>query len=146
MIGAYAEGRGTALEGMMSELLTVVRSEERDDVAPDGSDVRILARVDAGGTAEFSLAPDCISRAVRHRTIEEVWFVIEGRGSIWRKRGDLEEVTNLAPGTSVTIPVGTSFQFRSTPGVALRILGATMPPWPGDGESIPVTGLWTPTV
>lgn len=132
----------------MSELLTVIRSEERDDVAPDGSDVRVLARVDAGSTAEFSLAPDRISRAVRHRTVEEVWFVIEGRGSIWRKSDSHEEFTDLAPGTSVTIPVGTSFQFRSAPDAVLRILGVTMPPWPAEGaeESIPTAGPWTPDV
>ena len=130
----------------MSELLTVIRPEERDDVAPDGSDVRLLGRVDAGGTAEFSLAPDRISRAVVHRTIEEVWFVIEGDGVIWRKRGDIEQLTDLAPGTSVTVPVGTSFQFRSASGGPLRILGVTMPPWPGEGESTPVTGPWTATV
>ena len=132
----------------MSELLTVIRSENRNAVAPDGSDVRVLARVEAGSTAEFSLAPDRISRAVKHRTIEEVWFVIEGRGSIWRKLGSHEEVTDLAPGTSVTIPVGTSFQFRSTQGVALRILGVTMPPWPDDDASVstPVAGPWTPNV
>ena len=28
---------------------------------------------------------------------------------------------------------------------ALRVLGVTMPPWPGENEAIAVTGPWTPT-
>ena len=57
---------------------------EPTDVAPDGSDVRVLLRVDAGGMAHFELAPGRVSQAVRHRTVEEIWYVIGGRGKMWR--------------------------------------------------------------
>jgi mannose-6-phosphate isomerase-like protein (cupin superfamily) len=126
----------------MSEIATRRRPDQRDDVAPDGSEVRVLCRVDAGSTAEFSLEPGLTSRAVVHRTIEEVWYVLEGSGEMWRSRGDQAETTTLTPGTSLTVPVGTAFQFRSSGAAPLRILGVTIPPWPGGDESSYVDGPW----
>jgi mannose-6-phosphate isomerase-like protein (cupin superfamily) len=51
-----------------------------DDVAPDGSEVRLLARGPTGGMAHFLLPPGAVSRAVRHRTVEELWSVVSGAG------------------------------------------------------------------
>ena len=51
-----------------------------DDVAPDGSDVRILLQLKRGSMAHFEIAPGAISIAVAHKTIEEIWFSISGRG------------------------------------------------------------------
>src|SRR5215471_18546563 len=62
-----------------------------DAVAPDGSDVRILLGLTAGGMAHFELAPVKTSKAVTHRTVEEIWFFISGRGQMWRKQKDDEE-------------------------------------------------------
>lgn len=44
----------------------------------------------------------------------------------------------------LTIPVGTSFQFRAADDGALRILAAVMPPWPGPDEAYQVDGPWAP--
>ena len=57
-----------------------------DVVAPDGSDVRVLARTERGSMAHFELAPGRASAAIRHRTVDEIWFVLSGRGEIWRNR------------------------------------------------------------
>ena len=46
----------------------------RDDVAPDGSDVRILLGLDHGGVAHFELGPGRTSGAVAHKTVEEIWL------------------------------------------------------------------------
>jgi mannose-6-phosphate isomerase-like protein (cupin superfamily) len=116
-----------------------------DVVAPDGSDVRVLARTERGGMAHFELAPGRASDAIRHRTVDEIWFVLSGRGEIWRKQGDREEIVALEPGVSLTIPVGTHFQFRATGDKALEAVGVTMPPWPGDTEAVPVLGKWQST-
>jgi len=119
----------------------------RTAVAPDGSDVRVLLRVAGGSMAHFELGPGETSIAVVHRTIEELWFVVRGRGEMWRGRdGDAEEVVELHPGTCLTIPVGTRFQFRSFVFEPLAAIGTTLPPWPGEGEAVPVPGPWTPTV
>ena len=113
-----------------------------DVVAPDGSDVRVLARTERGSMAHFALAPGRASAAIRHRTVDEIWFVLSGRGEIWRKQGNREDIVALEPGVSVTIPVGTHFQFRASGDTALEAVGVTMPPWPGDAEAVPVPGKW----
>jgi len=113
-----------------------------DVVAPDGSDVRVLARTERGSMAHFELAPGRASAAIRHRTVDEIWFVLSGRGEIWRKQGGREDIVALEPGVSVTIPVGTHFQFQASGDTALEAVGVTMPPWPGDAEAVPVPGKW----
>jgi len=119
---------------------------QRTDVAPDGSDVRVLLGVAGGGIVHFELGPGETSVAVLHRTIEEIWYFLEGRGEMWRKKDEDEEIVEVGPGVCLTIPVGTSFQFRSFGFDALAAIGATMPPWPGAGEAVPTPGPWTPTV
>ncbi|MBI2189658.1 MAG: cupin domain-containing protein [Acidobacteria bacterium] len=118
----------------------------RDAVAPDGSDVRVLLALQGGGMAHFELAPDQTSKAVTHRTVEEIWFFLSGHGQMWRKRDDHVSVVDVSPGTCITIPLGTQFQFRSTGSEPLAAVGVTMPPWPGEGEAVIVSGQWAPTV
>jgi mannose-6-phosphate isomerase-like protein (cupin superfamily) len=110
--------------------------------APDGSDVRPLLSLAGGSLAHFELGAGKTSLAVVHRTVEEIWFVIGGRGEMWRKRAEQEEVATLAPGVSLTIPVGVEFQFRSFGPEPLNIVAITMPPWPGEGEAYVVEGKW----
>jgi mannose-6-phosphate isomerase-like protein (cupin superfamily) len=130
----------------MSEFLTKRFPVAGDAVAPDGSDVRLLLGLDRGGMAHFELAPGATAVAVAHRTIEEIWYFLTGRGEMWRKLGAQEEVVPVDPGTCITIPVGTHFQFRSFGYEPLGALGVTMPPWPGEGEAYQVEGIWKPTV
>jgi mannose-6-phosphate isomerase-like protein (cupin superfamily) len=113
-----------------------------DAMAPDGSEVRILARSDRGSMAQFLLPPGAVSRAVAHKTVEELWYVVAGRGRMWRRLGDEEEIVALGPGTSVSLPLGTQFQFRCDGREALVAVGVTMPPWPGDDEAYAVAGPW----
>jgi mannose-6-phosphate isomerase-like protein (cupin superfamily) len=115
-------------------------------VAPDGSDVRVLLAVRGGSLAHFELAAGQTSVAVRHRSVEEVWYFLRGKGEMWRKAGDREEVVPVSPAVCVTIPVGTSFQFRAGGDEPLAAIGATIPPWPGAGEADIVSGPWAPTV
>ena len=117
-----------------------------DAIAPDGSEVRVLCQLPRGGLAVFSLPPKAVSKAVAHRTVEEVWYIVSGKGRIWRKLGDQEEIAELGPGTSLTIPTGTHFQFRCDGPEPLNAIGATMPPWPGESEAFFVDGAWQPTV
>jgi mannose-6-phosphate isomerase-like protein (cupin superfamily) len=112
--------------------------------APDGSDVRPLLSLAGGSLAHFELAAGKTSLAVVHRSVEEIWFVIGGRGEMWRKRAEQEEVATLAPGVSLTIPLGTEFQFRSFGPEPLAMVAITMPPWPGEGEAYVVEGKWLP--
>jgi len=95
--------------------------------------------------AQFALPPDAVSKAVAHRTVEEIWYIVSGRGRMWRQLDGREEITELSPGISITIPVGTRFQFRCDGAEALVAVGTTMPPWPGDDEAYVVEGKWAAT-
>ena len=71
--------------------------------------------------------------------------VVSGRGRMWRRHGEHETVAELQPGVSLSIPVGTRFQFRCDGNERLVIVGATMPPWPGNDEADFVDGPWPAT-
>ena len=90
------------------------------------------------------LAPGGVSRPVQHRTVEEVWYFLGGRGEVWVGG----TTTLVTAGSTVVIPTGSPFQFRTLGDEPLRFLCFTSPPWPGDGEAIRVEegGLGEPTV
>ena len=114
--------------------------------APDGSRVRVLLSLAAGSAAHFELPPGAVSRAGRHRTVDEIWYILEGRGEMWRRDGGFEEVAVLKPGLCLTIPVGTSFQFRAIGDSLLSAFAVTMPPWPegSEDEWLEVEPYWRP--
>lgn len=118
---------------------------ERDAVAPDGSDVRSLLRLSGGGLAHFELAAGATSIAVRHNSVEEIWYITAGSGEMWRRSGTQEEVVTLEAGVCLTIPRGTDFQFRSLGLEPVTAVGITMPPWPGEGEAVRSQGPWSAT-
>lgn len=120
----------------------VMLSDEANHLAPDGSEVRELARLAGGTMAHFTLPPGASSKAVKHRTVEEIWFILAGRGRMWRRGADGERVTDLTPGLSITIPLGTAFQFRNDGDGPLTAVAITMPPWPGANEAVFVDGVW----
>jgi len=121
---------------------TMSLADARVERALDGSTLRALARLPGASVAQFELAPGEVSQAVVHRTIDEIWYVVSGRGELWRRQPLQEETVALAPGMCLTIPCGTEFQFRALGAEALRVLGISLPPWPGEGEAAPVTGPW----
>ena len=124
---------------------TVSLPAEPDTIAPDGAAVRILGVMKRGSMAHFELAAEQTSLAIRHRTVDEVWLFLSGLGEMWRKYGEHEEVVEVRPMLSVTIPVGTHFQFRAWSGAPLTAVAVTMPQWPGEDEAVPVTGYWDHT-
>jgi mannose-6-phosphate isomerase-like protein (cupin superfamily) len=130
----------------MTDFTALHRPRERTAIASDGSDVRALLGVAAGAMAEFELAAGAVSRAVTHRTVEEIWYILRGHGEMWRRQGARDEVTRLEPGVCLTVPLGTHFQFRADGAQPLTVLGVTIPPWPGADEARIVTGRWPPTV
>lgn len=126
----------------MTGFETVRVPQAATEVAPDGSEVRKLLSLPGGAMARFDLAAGRTSRAVAHKTVDEIWLFVSGRGEMWRRQGEREEVVEVEAGVCVTIPCGTHFQFRSLGGDALVAIGVTMPPWPGDDEARTVTGRW----
>jgi mannose-6-phosphate isomerase-like protein (cupin superfamily) len=129
----------------MERRLTLTLPDAVDVLAPDGSQVRILLSLTGGSMAHFLLPEGKVSRPVRHRTVEEIWYVLSGTGEMWRLVGGRNEVVTLASGTCLTIPVGVAFQFRCSGDEPLTAVAVTMPPWPGDQEAEIVSGKWEPT-
>jgi mannose-6-phosphate isomerase-like protein (cupin superfamily) len=118
---------------MTHDFITRHLAEHPDAIAPDGSEVRLLASAQRGSMAHFELPSGKISAAVAHRTVEEVWFFTSGQGRLWRKIDSAEETIDVHPGVSISIPVGCHVQFRSDGD------------WPGMHEAFAVTGTWKPS-
>jgi len=122
-------------------------SETPDVIATDGAEVRILCTTPNSSMSHFRLLPGSISHAITHLTIDEVWFIAAGAGRMWLQFDDSEEVVDLRPGLSISLPLGTSFQYRCDGDDPLDIVGVASPAWPGDGEAVIVdSGPWKATV
>jgi mannose-6-phosphate isomerase-like protein (cupin superfamily) len=115
---------------------------DADYAAPDTSEIRLLLTFDRGGLAHCTLPVGATSLAVAHKTVDEIWLFLEGRGEVWRRAGDTDEIVEVAPGRCLTIPVGTAFQFRNTGDGPLRFVISTMPAWPGPEEARRTDGRW----
>jgi len=110
-------------------------TDSPDAIAPDGSEIRYLV-LDASRASlvVVTLQPSGVSRPVRHRTVEEIWYFLAGAGRVWLDG----EVRDVRPGSTVVIPTGRAFQFECSGEEPLRFLCYTAPPWPGDEEAEPV--------
>ena len=109
-------------------------------LAPDGSEIRPLLGIAAASAVHCTLPPGAVTQAVRHHTVEEVWYVLSGQGELWREAGAVA----LRPGVATTIPLPGAFQFRAGAGEPLVIFIATFPAWPGPQEAEAARGPWHP--
>jgi len=125
---------------------TVLLPTHADAKSPAGADIRYLIGGKTGNMIHSTVPPHQINRATVHATVSEFWYVLEGKGEIWRDDGLESGVTELVPGTSIDIPVGTAFQYRNVSDSDLKFICISMPPWPGDTEATYVDGKWQPTV
>ena len=132
------------------------RSGHPDATAPDGSEIRLLADGRHASTksslVEVTLPAGQVSRPVYHRTVEEIWYILEGEGHVWRCPPDADPASvppqAVSPGDALVIPTSWRFQFAASPNGSLRFLCHTTPPWPGEGEAVPAErgGLGEATV
>lgn len=127
----------------MTPFETRTLPEAYDLLAPDGSEIRLLHSLGKASVVHCRLAAGAVSIPVRHRTVEEVWVILAGVGEVWRRQGNREETLAVAPGMSLTIPLGTQFQFRALGDAPLEFLIVTSPPWPGEDEAVLLeVGRW----
>ncbi len=132
------------------------RSDLPDVTAPDGSEIRLLIdqrhQASAASRVEVTLPAGQVSRPVWHQNVEELWYVLQGQGEVWRCPPDTDPAFYAAvavkPGDSLVIPPHWRFQFRASDAEELRFLCFTVPPWPGDDEAQPAEfgGLGPATV
>jgi mannose-6-phosphate isomerase-like protein (cupin superfamily) len=133
------------LKECAKELEITELSPQPTYLAPDGSEIRVLTGGRTAGLAHCTLPPGSVTTPVRHRQVEELWFFLNGHGEVWRRYNQDECVTRVSRGTSLAIPPGAHFQFRNTSTAPLEFVIATIPPWPGPEEAVPVEGLWKAT-
>lgn len=116
--------------------------EEYDHLAPDSSEIRSLTSGKLGGLCHCTLSIGKTSLAVKHKTVDEIWYFLSGIGEVWRKYEGKEETAEIEPGTSINIPAGACFQFRNIGAEPLKFICITMPPWPGPEEAELAQGKW----
>ena len=121
---------------------TARAGRDYDVLAPDGSEIRLLGAVRGGSVVHCTLPPGRTSLAVRHRSVEEVWYILGGRGQVWRRRGARQAVVDVEAGVALTIPLGVHFQFRTVGPEPLRFVIVTIPPWPSAEEAVRVKDHW----
>ena len=121
-----------------------------DAIAPDGSEIRFLVTDARRATlVHVTLPAGRASRPVRHRTVEEIWY-LTAPGEVWLcppdETTDEQPPRHCQPGDVIVIPTGWAFQFRAG-AQPLTFLCYTSPPWPGDDEAVPApAGAWEPAV
>jgi mannose-6-phosphate isomerase-like protein (cupin superfamily) len=125
---------------------TTMLPEKPDARSPAGADIRYLMDGRTGNMIHSTVPPRQVNRGTLHATVSEFWYVLEGHGEIWRDDGTHSSITELVPGTSIDIPVGTSFQSRNVSDAELKFICIAMPPWPGESEAAYVEGIWQPTI
>lgn len=119
------------------------RNEEPDATAPDGSEIRLLIddrhAARRASLVEVTLPAGQVSKPVYHRTVEEIWYILEGSGQVWRcpptSAPETVPPMLVSPGDALTIPTGWRFQFSADTGAPLRFLCYTCPPWPVEDEA-----------
>ncbi len=116
------------------------------EIAPDGSEVRPLVGTERGGMAHFTFPAGHVTPGIRHRRVDEVWYVVDGDGELWLSDEAGSAIVELRAGVAVSIPVGTTFQVSVAEAAPLAVVGVTIPPWPPEGDADIVDGHWTPTV
>ena len=120
-------------------------SSEVNAIAPDGSDVRVLCEVERGSMAHFTLPAKATSKAVAHRTVEEIWYLIIVADECGGASPTTKRSLTLAP-ASPLISRLERISFTAKSASSLVAIGATMPPWPGENEAYEVDGPWQATV
>ena len=125
---------------------TTILPEHPDAKSPAGADIRYMMGSELGNMIHSTVPPHQVNKATVHATVSEFWYILEGQGEIWRDDGVESRITDLVPGTSIDIPVGTAFQYRNVSDVDLKFICIAMPPWPGESEATFIKGIWEPTV
>ena len=97
-------------------------------VTKDGSEIRELMHPSVHGNAKQSLAeatvqPGCTTRLHRHRTTEEIYYIVQGEGEM--VLGD--ERFRVRAGDTICIPPGAAHCIENSGSAALRILCACSP-------------------
>ncbi|MDF2957313.1 MAG: Mannose-6-phosphate isomerase [Candidatus Alkanophagales archaeon MCA70_species_1] len=106
--------------------MKVVRRDElKPFVTKDGSEIREFHRSENLSLAEASVPVGMRTRKHFHKTSEEIYFILEGRG-VMEVEGERAEV---AAGQAIVIPPGKAHCIENVGDVPLRFLCHCSPPY-----------------
>ncbi len=125
--------------GFQQSFQTLQIAETRLERAPDGVNTRPLLRFPEGSMARFELSAGQVSHAMWHPGLDELWYVVDGSGEMWREQATRSSIEPLIPGTCLSIPRKTRFQCRAGAG-GLTVIAVTLPAWSGDGDAVRTNG------
>jgi mannose-6-phosphate isomerase-like protein (cupin superfamily) len=109
---------------------TIVLTEQPSYVSPGGAaEIRIMLSRDVGELTHALCPAGKVSTASVLEGLYERYYVLAGRGLLWRRSHDYEGVTALTPGRWCDIPPGTVFQYRAEPDIDLVFLVMVTPRW-----------------
>jgi mannose-6-phosphate isomerase-like protein (cupin superfamily) len=129
---------------MLVQIITSL-SAAPDSVSPDGgAEIRhILAS--QGGDLTHAVCHAGNTSGTHHLPeLDEGYFVLSGRGEIWRATDEREAVTALRPGRWVAMPGGMRFQYRANAGSSLVFLVVVLPSWREELFHVVEGGRWKP--
>jgi mannose-6-phosphate isomerase-like protein (cupin superfamily) len=111
--------------------------------SPGGvSEIRILLQRPEGELTHARCPAHHISQPATVEDTVQMFFVIAGRGFLWRSLGDSEDVVELRVGRAVLIPEVARFQYKSETNLVFMV--ATLPQWNPENWRAVVGGLWQP--
>lgn len=112
-------------------------------VTKDGSTIRELIHPSVHGNRNQSLAeatvpPESKTRLHWHRIVEEIYFILEGRGIMTIG----EEAFPVSVGDSVLIPPGNPHRIENTGRSPLKVLCACSPAYSHEDTELIDEALW----
>jgi mannose-6-phosphate isomerase-like protein (cupin superfamily) len=113
------------------------RSNVSSYVTKDGSRIWEIFHPGSSPVEGFSVAEALVeagqvTEAHVHRKSQEIYYVLEGRGTL--RLGD--EALSVSPGDAVLIPPGTPHNIQNTGAGELRILCICSPPYSHDDTAL----------
>jgi len=124
---------------------TKVIGEKPDYISPGGaSEIRELIQRPQGELTHATCPSGRISHPAALDGLYEMFFVLAGKGQVWRSGGGYEGVTRLHPGRWVAMPPGTAFQYRAEADADLVFLVMVVPGGrrSDTGHSTTAAGPW----
>jgi len=114
-----------------------------DASSPDGSaEIRYLLSSPHGDLTHAVCPAGVVASVHELPELYEAYYVLAGRGEIWRRTKDREVVTQLRPGRWVEMPPGTQFQYRAYGDAALVFLLSVVPTWQRELFHTGAGGIW----
>lgn len=128
------------------ERRTVTLATDAAYESPSGaSEIRLLLQRRNGEITHATCPAGKVAQAATVGPLAEMYYVIAGRGRLWRRASGYEGVTRLAPGRWAAMPPGTKFQYRAESDSDLVFLVVVTPKWSADHHQLVEDGRWSNT-